>query len=248
MANLPYDCGTIPNTMVVTMSQNSTINSPVEQVRIDTAPSQCAWLPWARWNLCRNPFGELSKQERAEVAVVDTESIASRARKPHHAVQLIGDCGRGKTTRMLALMRVLPEASYAYLPEDGPCPAIAIGDPILIDEAQRLSRSVRNSIFSTGLPLVLATHRNLERSLRRHGYTVVTEQIGNGNTPELVQELLNRRIEASRLQAGPVPSVSLEVAQRMVARFKSDVRAIESHLYEQVQSQVVHDGEMRFID
>jgi hypothetical protein len=149
---------------------------------------------------------------------------------------------------MLALMRSLSDASYAYLPEGGPCPAIAMGDPILIDEAQRLPRSVRSSIFSTGLPLVLATHRNLERPLRRHGYTVVTEQIGDGNTPELVQELLNRRIEASRLQAGPVPAVSLEVAQRMVTRFKSDVRAIESHLYEQVQSQLVHDGEMRFID
>ena len=28
------------------------------------------WLPWARCNLQRNPFGELSRCERAELAVV----------------------------------------------------------------------------------------------------------------------------------------------------------------------------------
>ena len=100
------------------------------------------WLPWAGRNLCRNPFGELSRAERAEVAVVDLDSIAARLAKMRSAVQLIGDCGRGKTTRMLALAQRFPESSYVYLPEDGPCPAIAEGNPLLIDEAQRLPRAV----------------------------------------------------------------------------------------------------------
>lgn len=101
------------------------------------------WLPWASCNLRRNPFGELTREERAEVAEVDVDRIAGRVAKPHTAVQLIGDCGRGKTTRMLALMNRFPDASYVYLPENGPCPAIADGNPLLIDEAQRLPRTAR---------------------------------------------------------------------------------------------------------
>ncbi len=206
------------------------------------------WLPWAHRNLRRNPFGELSREERAEVAVVDVGSLARCLQPPRSAVQLIGDCGRGKTTRMLVLAREFPAASYVYLPEDGPCPAIAEGKPILIDEAQRLPRAAWREVFGTGLPLVLATHRDMSRRLRRFGYTVHTDRIGAGNTPELICQLLNRRINASRLQEGPLPVVSLDDARRLVQRFGSDVRAIESYLYERVQTQVVHHGEMRFVD
>ena len=220
------------------------LNAACETGMFPPTGAHLSWIPWARWNLCRNPFGELIRQERAELAIVDVEAIARQVARPSCAYQLIGDCGRGKTTRMLALAHHIPGAFYAYLPEDGPCPAIATGNPILIDEAQRLPRRVRQSVFATGLPLVLATHRDLARPLRRHGYRVITEQVGDGNTPELIQRLLNRRIEASRLRAGPVPVVSLALARRMVMRFQSDIRSIESHLYEHVQSQVVQHGEM----
>lgn len=206
------------------------------------------WLPWASCNLLRNPFGELTREERAELAVVDVDLIAGRVTKPHSAVQLIGDCGRGKTTHMLALLNRFPDASYVYLPEDGPCPAIAEGNPLLIDEAQRLTRTACRLIFATGLPLVLATHHDLGRMLRSFRYHVHTERIGEGNTAELVQRLLNRRIAASRLQEGPVPVVSIEVASRLVKRFGSDIRGIEDYLYERVQTQVALHGEIRFID
>ena len=85
------------------------------------------WLPWAWCNLRRNPFGELTRQERIELAVVDVGSIIDRVKTPRSAVQLIGDCGRGKTTRMLACGHRLAEAAYVYLPEDQPCPAIPEG-------------------------------------------------------------------------------------------------------------------------
>ena len=208
----------------------------------------CHWLPWAVCNLRRNPFGELTQEERAEVAVVDVDPIAERLTKPHSAVQLIGDCGRGKTTRLLALMNRFPDASYVHLPEDGPCPAIAEGNPLLIDEAQRLPRIACRSVFATGLPLVLATHRDLARMLRSFRYHVHTERIGDANTAELVQRVLNRRIEASRLQDGPVPVVSMNAASRLVKRFGDDIRGIEHYLYERVQTQVVRHDEMRFID
>ncbi len=204
--------------------------------------------PWARSNLRRNPFGELTRQERAELAVVDVDAIAARVSKSFSAVQLIGDCGRGKTTRMLALANRLQRASYVYLSQDGPCPPIAEGNPVLIDEAQRLPRRVARCVLQSGLPLVLATHRDMGRLLRRFRYTVHTEEIGRGNTPELVCRLLNRRVEASRLTDGPLPELSLAQTRRLVRRFGSDIRGIEAYLYEEVQTQVAKHGEVRFVN
>jgi hypothetical protein len=206
------------------------------------------WLPWASVNLRRNPFGELTSDERAEIAIVDLDPIIAHVAEPMSAVQFIGACGRGKTTRMLALRHRLPDASYVYLPEDQPCPAIAMGDPLLIDEAQRLPRSVRRRVWASGLPLVISTHRDLRRSLRRYGYRVWTIRIGIENTSSLVHQVLNRRIEASRLHSGPVPLVSLNVAECLVSRFGTNVRAIEHYLYEQLQNQVDEHGQVRSID
>ena len=215
--------------------------------------SRSPLFPWARMNLWRNPFGELTPDERAQLAVFADGELSRCDVGDGQAVQLIGACGRGKTTRLLAMLRELPEASYVYLPEDGPCPAIPAGCPLLIDEAQRLPRRVRGKILSTGLPLVLATHKDLERVLIRFGYSVRTIRIGHENTPELICRLLNRRIEASRLSAGPLPVLSLQLVDRLVQRFGSDVRAMEGFLYERAQTQVtqdqvIQDGEVRFID
>ena len=180
--------------------------------------------------------------------MVDIDSIVAALETSRTAIQLIGQCGRGKTTRMLALASRFPGASYVYLPEDGPCPAIAEGNPLLIDEAQRLPRAARRRVLESGLPLVLATHRDLSRSLGQFGYRIRTELIGEGNTPELICRLLNRRIEASRFSDGPLPVLSLEDARWLARRFGSDIRGIENYLYERVQTEVVHHGEMRFVD
>lgn len=205
------------------------------------------WHPWSRYNLRRNPFGELTQQERVALAVVDRSAIGQHLSR-QSAVQLVGDCGRGKTTRMLAIAAQYPEASYVYLPEDQPCPPIPEGEPILIDEAQRLPRRVWGHLLSTGVPVVLATHRDLTPVMRRFQYRCHTLEVGNENTPELIYELIRRRIEASRLCDGPVPVFSIDDARYLVQKFGTNIRQMEAHLYEQVQTQVVGHGEMRFVD
>ncbi len=206
------------------------------------------WQPWAWCNLRRNPFGELTAEERVELAVVDVDAIASRIETRYSAVQLIGESGRGKTTRMLVLCREFADSCYVYLPEDGRCPVIPEGNPLLIDEAQRLPRAVRRQVFASGLPLVLATHRDLSRPLSRAGYRVHSERIGQQNDAPLICELLNRRIEASRLNNGSVPRLSMDDACALADSFGSDLRGIEGYLYERVQTQVFSHGEMRFVD
>ncbi|MFG0262411.1 MAG: hypothetical protein ACF788_08470 [Novipirellula sp. JB048] len=206
---------------------NSNRSSDRPRIPSEKRPGLRRTLPWAWCNLRRNPFGELTRQERAELAVVDVAELASHAQRPQMALQLIGQCGRGKTTRMLALLRHLPDACYVYLEEDLPCGAIAEGDPLLIDEAQRLPRKVMQQVFAVGLPLVLATHRDLTRALKKAGYRVTTYHLGDTNDARLVLEAANRRIEASRLAPGSVPNLSLPDANELVSRFGSDIRGIE---------------------
>lgn len=196
------------------------------------------WRPWAWCNLGRNPFGEFTPEERVDVAVLDVEALAAHVRGPRWALQLIGRAGRGKTTRMLALAARFAGAAYVHLPEAQPCPAIPVGRPLLIDEAQRLPRGVRRRIFAAGLPLVLATHRNLSGPLSRADYQVHTERIGRSVDGPLVREIARRRIEFCRLsRERPVPRLSDDDARWLVWRFKTDLRAIEGYLYERVQRQ-----------
>lgn len=231
-----------------THPQGGCESHPAQQAVGQSDRPRESWHPWARLNLYRNPFGEVTREERGALAVFEAGDLARCRVGPGEAVQLIGDCGRGKTTRMLAIQSRSPDSSYVYIPEDGPCPAIPAGSPLLIDEAQRLPKKVRRDVFSAGLPLVLATHADLRRVLERFEYSVVTIWIGLENTPELVCRLLNRRIESSRRAPGPVPSVALEDARQLVQRFGSNVRAIEHFLYERLQRQVSEHGEVRFID
>ena len=219
--------------------------------------------PSSRWraaNLFRNPFGELTWSERAELAVVPVDNLVDAICfgsgdhgevrfRSWHAFQMIGECGRGKTTRMLAIRERYPTASYVYLPEQGPCPAIPDGVPLLIDEAQRLPRHVRRLVFASGVTLVLATHHDLSTALRRAGYVVTTERIGLSLSVQHLVEILNRRIEASRRDPQrPIPRVSQDDAEELIRRFGTDIRSIENYLYDVVQSQVNHHCEMRFTE
>ncbi|TWU57206.1 hypothetical protein [Rubripirellula reticaptiva] len=203
---------------------------------------------WERHHLVRNPFGELTREERTRLAIVDGDQWDSLIGRPHSAVQFIGDCGRGKTTRMLAIADRHAESAYVYLPENGTIPAIPTGNPVMIDEAQRLPRKIRHCIFSSGVSLVIATHKDLTGPLNRHGYQVHTERIGDHNNATHIRRVLNTRIEASMSDDGLAKLISAEDAEVLHRRFGSDLRGIEGFLYQQIQTQVMSDVEVRFVD
>ena len=97
--------------------------------------------------------------------------------------------------------------------------------------------------------MVLGTHKDLSRPLMRAGYEVRTQRIGLSLSVEKLCEILNRRIQASRRDPlAAVPQLSQADAHVLLKRFGTDVRGIESYLYDIVQSQVDQHGKMRFID
>ena len=198
-----------------------------------------AWQPFAKLNLLRNPFGELVREERIAAAVVDVAAIEPLLNRPRVALQFYGDCGRGKTTHLLALLDHLQNAQYVYLPEDERCPPIptpTAGATLIIDEAQRLPFWIRRRIFKRGGPLILGTHRDFRDRLRRFGYQVHCIPFENQLRPARLREIINRRIELARFRAGDIPQISLQASQQLCDRFGDNIRAVESILFDSFQS------------
>ncbi|MCA9085284.1 MAG: hypothetical protein KDA81_14565 [Planctomycetaceae bacterium] len=192
-------------------------------------------LPFEQLNLRRNPFGEFSEQERAELAVVDVDGVAERLSHSRTAVQFVGEKGFGKTTHLLALRLRFSESAYVHIPEGERLTTVPTGSPLMIDEAQRLTFSQRRTVFRYDRPLVLGTHTNFHRALERAGRHVETIHVGDGTSVDRLHRILNDRIERVRRTAGSVPQVTPKTCRRMLQRHGPDVRGIMSDLYDQFQ-------------
>lgn len=201
----------------------------------DLPPDGPPALPFGHLNLRRNPFGELQFAERAALAVVEVDRFVDRLKRPGYAVQFMGEKGRGKTTHLLAVMRHFPRAVYVHVGENQR-PPIPHGQPLLIDEIQRLPRRRRRRIFRRGVSLAVGTHRDVSPELIRAGFEVDSVEPAAMLNPRRLHEMLGRRIESSRRGPGPLPQVRLRTAQDMLDRFGDDLRAIESHLYDLFQN------------
>lgn len=197
-------------------------------------------LSFAHLNLRRNPFGELSAEERSELAITDVEDVRSFLAQQGHplppALQIIGDKGHGKTTHLLALLRQYPAACYTWLPEGETVTIRTDGEPIFVDEAQRLTRRQQRAIWGIPKRLILGTHQDFEHSLRQAGRAVMTIAAERQTSPQRVHEIMNARIRMFRRGSGPIPQVSLCVAEQLCERYGSNIRAMLGCLYEHFQS------------
>jgi hypothetical protein len=187
-------------------------------------------IPFAHLNLRRNPFGQFSPEEVAALADVSIDGIAAQTDDPRYAVQFVGEKGYGKTTHLLAIRARFPAAGYVHIPE-GTRANIPSGSPQLIDEAQRLTWRQRTRVFRPGVPLALGTHRNFGRELLRAGRRVETIEVGKAMNSQRLHDLLNARVRWVRRGDGPLPSIRLETARRLLAQFGPDVRRIQRELY-----------------
>ena len=193
--------------------------------------------PYSVYNLRRNPFGELTRAERAEAAVIeDLDRWVQALRDPRTAIQFVGNCGFGKTTHLLALEQRLGSSRFVYYPESGPRPALPQERPVLVDEADRMGWRQHVRLLRGGGPIVIGTHVDYSWRLRLAGYQVLSVNLERPMEPRMVARILNRRIESSRLVEGePVPQVELAFAELLLRRFNSNLRSIEHYLYERFQ-------------
>ncbi len=191
--------------------------------------------PYHRYNLRRNPFGELTRAERAELAVVEVEPHLAFLKQAAAVLQFIGPCGHGKTTHLLAIQRAMPIADYVYLPAVGPRPTVGLQRPLIVDESQRLSWWQLRRVLRRGGPLVLGTHVDHSSAIIRAGLEVRSVAVAGDTSIQRLVQILNQRIAASRFREGSLPCVTNADAIRLQSKFGANIRAIEQFLYEQLQ-------------
>jgi hypothetical protein len=192
---------------------------------------------YAHLNLRINPFGELPAHVRSKLAVADTAPLVQALRTPGTAVQLIGRCGRGKSSHLLALHRELPESTYARLWTDRALPADLSGEVLLIDEADAVSPWRRLALVRRGRSVAVAVHTDQSWLLRLAGFRVQSVAVGTVDRTRL-RAIVQRRIEFARLGPGPLPGIPDRVLDALIARHGDDVRAMEDPLYEAFQTLV----------
>jgi hypothetical protein len=195
-------------------------------------------LPYEHLNLRRNPFGEVDLDRRAELAIADVREIVSQLKSGRFAVQFLGGRGRGKTTHLLAIRAHFDGAPYMHLAQDHraiAAPEAPAGQPIFLDELQRLPRSLRKKLFSGANPLVLGTHRNFARALKRAGYEVRTVRPAGLTDATRVSGIFQRRIEHARRATGAVPTIRPDTIADLLRRYGSNIRRMEHEMYERFQ-------------
>ncbi len=194
-------------------------------------------LPFSHLNLRRNPFGEFSADDRIAMACVDLAPAiahldAERAGGRAAVVQVLGDKGFGKTTHLLLLSAHYKNSAYVYIAEDERGRIPETGEPLLVDEAQRLTMLQRIRLFRSQRTLVLGTHRDFTAQLERAGRKVLSLAAERHTTPERIFMILNTRIQAVRRNEGPTPSVSMATVMRLHKQFGPDLRSLQHSLYE----------------
>ena len=188
-------------------------------------------LPFLYLNLHRNPFGELTVAERTRLAIVECDVALQHLKSPRSVIQIIGEKGYGKTTHLLALAAQFAENAYVHIPEGQRVALPATGEPLFIDEAQRMTFMQRWQTFRSQRRLILGTHTNFEQTLRRSGRQVLTIAADQFTDASRVQNLLNARIEFTRREAGPIPKITQATAAELFRQFGSDIRSIEHSMY-----------------
>ena len=199
-----------------------------------------ASLPFEHLNLRRNPFGELSAEERTQLAIVELKAaldhLQSSYQKRPPVLQVIGEKGFGKTTHLLSIATHFPSASYIHIPEGEYANIPVDGEPLLIDEAQRLTLWQRLWLFRSRRTLILGTHRDFTLHLKRAGRAVLTLDAARHTTPERVEQILNDRIKSVRRSSDSIPVVTSATAETLFALYGHDLRSMQHHLYDVFQN------------
>lgn len=126
-------------------------------------------------------------------------------------------------------------SAYVHLPEGQSIAIPEHGEPLLIDEAQRMTMLQRWQTFRSDRRLILGTHSDFESALRRAGRPIVTIAANQFTNDLRVHTLLNRRIQSARRETGPIPSITISTASKLFAQFGSDIRSIEHSMYDTFQ-------------
>ena len=200
-----------------------------EDLKRHTNP--CPGLPFAHLNLRFNPFGELTRQERATLAVVDLGDLPRFLHNERHAIQFLAHQGNGKSTHLLALHTHFSDASYTQF-YPGEKPTLSLTPMSFLDSFDLLPARQRRRLYGRMRSFACTTHVDLSNELHRAGIHVRTVEVGR-YAPSRLKEIFRRRIVFAQRHANqPVPALHDKTVQRLMEKHGDNIRAMESELYD----------------
>lgn len=200
--------------------------------------------PFHKLNLSRNPFGSLSADEWADVAIIP-DVVAQAAASNAHLL-FLGAKGRGKSTLLRALSTQIGYAqhsAYERIPNgnfrfQSDISTLAV---FALDEAQRLAPHcwlmLMRRARQNKLRLIIGSHWNHAPFLRLAGLDVRVFHVAKLTTAQHVAQVLQARIAYFSLDASaPQLQFSEDAIAWLWAHFKDNLRAQGNFLYEVIQS------------
>jgi len=201
------------------------------------------FFPFDRLGLSRNPFCALSEDEWAALAWLHP-AVQAALDHPAPMLALRGASGRGKSSALLAIKRELTargrEPHYLYL-----APGTRRlkrgqdrGDPLLLDEIERLPARTRKRLYRRALAggpqpqLVFSSHADLlpEANAIQAGALLALEL--PALTAEQLTRLLHDRIRSASTQGELSVWFEAGAVNLLLKRYDDDLRTIERALYE----------------
>ncbi len=194
----------------------------------------------------RNPFGALTAEEWADVAVLPGVTVPLLLSSVGHW-QILGPQGCGKTTSLLGLQGHFAHhgwrAGYEYLPEGQSWFASDPGemDYFLLDEAQRLQRRERRRLLDLvrqgGFRLIVSSHEDLTPVFARANVPLSTVSLTTQVSPEHYQAVLVKRLNYFALPGVPQVTLGETAVHFLYETFGENLREAEYFLYEVWQRQ-----------
>lgn len=213
------------------------------------------FFPFDRLGLVRNPFSALTEDEWAALAWLHP-AVKAALDDPSPILQIRAASGRGKSSALLAIKRELlsrgRDPHYVYL-DPGVHrlkPAQKVGDPLLLDEIERLPARTRRRLFAGKLPgtgslpcLIFSSHADLAQEIE----ALQNAASGSITIPPISQtqlaNLLHARIRSASSGADLPVWFASGAADLLIERYGDDLRLIERELYEVFQ-RLEHPGEI----
>ena len=209
-------------------------DSGPQQDHQSTSNQRRVGLPYCHLNLRHNPFGELTESERVQLAVVCVDDVVASLHNSNQVVQYVGEKGHGKTTHLLKIRQAFPNSGFVHIPEGERRP-VPDGQPVFVDEAQRLTARQRRHLFREDRALVLGTHQDFQLELEQAGRKVTTIAACSQTSISRLKQIVTDRIEFARRGLGPVPTVHGMTLKRLLQSQAGDIRSMLQILYDAVQ-------------
>jgi len=200
------------------------------------------FFPFHKLGLTKNPFGTLTPDEWVAVTVPPPD-LLSIVQTGFDHLQVIGRRGRGKSTTLRWLCHYLKMQSkrtaYERLPRwhFNYHTDLSDVDVFALDESQRLFILNQRHLFREmqGKTLIIGTHISWQRAFRWHGWNITTIHIANHTTRDLVQRILNKRLEVFATKDGAQVWFDASAVDYLWETWGDNLRGMEWFLYHCMQ-------------